>query len=187
MHRTVFHVGRGELEVITAEFEHYAAVIVRNPKTREEVIYTFPSRARANAFEQAITGRNDRPDPRDKVFKISTPQPFLEMEISRQTNNERLRRLMTGSPVHFTRPAGEPYSIKERMDSCWKNIVDQHKQQAERLSNPLSEEQEEMNEPFVPMLRPRFVPELIFTETTLFDHNLALFPRVGISPDEEED
>ena len=65
--------------------------------------------------------------------------------------------------------------------------MDQHRQQVERLSNPLSEEQEEMNEPFVPMLRPRFVPELIFTETTLFDHNLALFPRVGISPDEEED
>ena len=101
--------------------------------------------------------------------------------------DEKVRRHMTGSPVHFTRPAGEPYSVKERMDSCWKNIVDQHKQQVERLSNPLSEEQEEMNEPFVPMLRPRFVPELIFTETTLFDHKLALVPRVGISPDEEED
>ena len=101
--------------------------------------------------------------------------------------DEKVRRLMTSSPVQFTRPAGEPYSIKERMDSCWKNIVDQHRQQVERLSNPLSEEQEEMNEPFVPMLRPRFVPELIFTETTLFDHKLALVPRVGISPDEEED
>lgn len=58
-------------------------------------------------------------------------------------DNERLRRLMTCSPVHFTRPAGEPYSIKERTDSWWKNIVDQHKQQVENLSKPLSDEEED--------------------------------------------
>ncbi len=187
MHQTVFHVGRGELEVITAEFEHHAAVIVRNPKTREEVIYTFPSRERANAFEQAITGRNDRPDPRDKVFKISIPQPFLERGIYHQANNERLRRLMTGGPVHVTRPAGGPQSIQERMDSWWKNIVDQHKQHVENLSRPLSEEQGEVDEPFVSESRPRFTPEFTFTKTVPFDPRLTLTPRVSISSDDEED